>query len=70
MLRFLKCGAMAAGVVVPPLALFKVVDGLDAIQRNLMMTTDSIGSLVDETIRHIQDLEGNNQDGRSTAMGR
>ncbi|KAK3820220.1 MAG: hypothetical protein J3Q66DRAFT_168269 [Benniella sp.] len=68
-MKFLKYGAVAAGALVPPLALFKVVDGLDAIQRNLMMTMDSIGSLVDETIRHIQDLEGNKQDGRSTAMG-
>ncbi|KAK3820206.1 MAG: hypothetical protein J3Q66DRAFT_368222 [Benniella sp.] len=68
-MKFLKYGAVAAGALVPPLALFKVVDGLDAIQRRVMMTTDSIGSLVDETVRHIQDLEGNNQDGRSTAMG-
>ncbi|KAF9347444.1 hypothetical protein BGX34_003137 [Mortierella sp. NVP85] len=68
-MKFLKYGAVAAGAVVPPLTLLKVVDGLDAIQKNLMMTTYSIGSLMDETIRHIQELEGNNQDGRSTAMG-
>ncbi|KAF9364737.1 hypothetical protein BGX34_000541 [Mortierella sp. NVP85] len=61
-MKFLKYGAMAAEVVVPPLALFKVVDGLDTIQKSLNMTADTIGYQVDETIRHIQDLQGNEQD--------
>jgi hypothetical protein len=58
MLKFLKYSTMAAGVVVPPLTLFKVFDGLDAVQKRLAMSTDTIGSLVDQTIQHIQDLQG------------
>ncbi|KAK3820205.1 MAG: hypothetical protein J3Q66DRAFT_439242 [Benniella sp.] len=69
MLRFLKYGTMAAGIAVPPLALFKVVEGLDAIQKSLTATTDGIKSLVDETIKHIQNLQGNSPNDRGTATG-
>ncbi|KAF9342488.1 hypothetical protein BGX34_008085, partial [Mortierella sp. NVP85] len=69
MLKFLKYGTMAAGIAVPPLALFKVVDGLDAIQKSLTATTDGIRSLVDETIKHIQNLQGNSQNDRDTGTG-
>ena len=67
MLKFLKYGTMAAGVAVPPLALFKVVEGIDAIQKSLAMTTDKIGSLVDQTIQHIQDLQGSSKKDGGTA---
>ncbi|KAK3820195.1 MAG: hypothetical protein J3Q66DRAFT_439234 [Benniella sp.] len=69
MLRFLKYGTMAAGIVVPPLALFKVVDGLGAIQKSLAATTNGIRSLVDQTIKHIQDIQGNTQNDIGTATG-
>ncbi|KAG0222621.1 hypothetical protein BGX31_008980, partial [Mortierella sp. GBA43] len=59
MMKFVKYGVMAAGVAVPPLAMFKVVEGIDAIQKSLGMTFDKIGSLVDETIKHIQEMEKN-----------
>lgn len=68
-MKFLKYGAMAAEVVVPPFALFKVVEGLDTIQKSLKMTADTIGSLVDETIKHIQDLQGSKQNDRDTSSG-
>ncbi|KAK3820190.1 MAG: hypothetical protein J3Q66DRAFT_399606 [Benniella sp.] len=55
MLKFFKYGAMAAGVAVPILGHFKVVEGLEAIQKNL---TAALGPLVDQTIKHIQDLQG------------
>ncbi|KAK3820222.1 MAG: hypothetical protein J3Q66DRAFT_439253 [Benniella sp.] len=67
MLRFLKYGTMAAGIAVPPLALFKVVEGLDAIQKSLTATMDGIKSLVDETIKHIQNLQGSTPNDRGTA---
>ncbi|KAI8349846.1 hypothetical protein B0O80DRAFT_531631 [Mortierella sp. GBAus27b] len=66
-LKFLKFGVMAAGVAVPPLALFKVVDSLDAIQKSLASTVSNIGSLMDETIKHIHELQGNIQDGSNTS---
>ncbi|KAK3820207.1 MAG: hypothetical protein J3Q66DRAFT_439243 [Benniella sp.] len=69
MLKFLKYGTMAAGIAVPPLALFKVVEGLDAIQKSLTATTDGIKSLVDDTIKHIQNLQGNTPNDRGTATG-
>ena len=69
MLKFLKYGTMAAGIAVPPLALFKVVDGLGAIQKNLAATTNGIRSLVDQTIKHIQDIQGNTQNDIGTGTG-
>ncbi|KAK3820191.1 MAG: hypothetical protein J3Q66DRAFT_439230 [Benniella sp.] len=69
MMKFLKYGTLAASVAIPPLALFKVVEGLDAIQKSLMMTTDAIGSLIDQTIKHIQNLQGNTLDDGSASTG-
>jgi len=69
MMKFLKYGTLAASVAIPPLALFKVVEGLDSIQKSLMMTTDAIGSLIDQTIKHIQNLQGNTLDDGSASTG-
>ncbi|KAG0205525.1 hypothetical protein BGX31_002930, partial [Mortierella sp. GBA43] len=57
MMKFVKYGVMAAGIAVPPLAIFKVVEGIETIQKSLGMTLDKVGSLVDETIKHIQEME-------------
>ncbi|KAG0221268.1 hypothetical protein B0O80DRAFT_503081 [Mortierella sp. GBAus27b] len=59
LLKFLKYGAMAAGVAIPPLALFKISDSLEAIQKSLTSTIGNVESLVDETIKYIQGLDGN-----------
>ncbi|KAI8349889.1 hypothetical protein B0O80DRAFT_142872 [Mortierella sp. GBAus27b] len=69
MMKFVRYGAMAAGVAVPPLAMFKVVEGIEAIQKTLGMTFDKIGSLVDETIKHIQEMEKNAEVGGSATAG-
>ncbi|KAF9348139.1 hypothetical protein BGX34_002659 [Mortierella sp. NVP85] len=68
-MKFLKYGTLAASVAIPPLALFKVIEGLDAIQKSLMMTTDAIRSLIDQTIKHIQNLQGNTLDDGSAPTG-
>ncbi|KAF9974158.1 hypothetical protein BGZ65_008881, partial [Modicella reniformis] len=68
-MKFLKYGATAAGVVVPPLALFKVVEGLDSIVKSLKITADGISTLVDETIKHIQELQGSTQAGVKPETG-
>ncbi|KAG0222624.1 hypothetical protein BGX31_008983 [Mortierella sp. GBA43] len=68
-MKFVKYGVMAAGVAVPPLAMFKVVEGIETIQKSLGMTIDKIGSLVDETIKHIQEMEENAEVGGSATAG-
>ncbi|KAG0209795.1 hypothetical protein BGX31_002046, partial [Mortierella sp. GBA43] len=66
-LKFFKYGAMAAGVAIPPLALFKVADGLDSMQKSLTSIMSNTGSLMDETIKHIQGLQGDMENGSDTS---
>ncbi|KAI8346993.1 hypothetical protein B0O80DRAFT_503113 [Mortierella sp. GBAus27b] len=69
MMKFVKYGVMAAGIAVPPLAIFKVVEGIETIQKSLGMTLDKVGSLVDETIKHIQEMEKHTEIGGSATAG-
>ncbi|KAF9982812.1 hypothetical protein BGZ65_002475, partial [Modicella reniformis] len=61
-MKFVKYGMTAAGIIVPPLAHIKIVEGLDAIEKSLKMTSELFGSLSDETINYIQDLQGTRDD--------
>ncbi|KAF9277439.1 hypothetical protein BGZ68_009298 [Mortierella alpina] len=54
MMQMIKYGFTATGIIVPPLASLKIVEGLDTVQRSLDLTKHSIGALVDETIDFIQ----------------
>ncbi|KAF9939168.1 hypothetical protein BGZ67_009830 [Mortierella alpina] len=54
MMQMIKYGFTAAGIIVPPLASLKLVEGMDAVQRSLDLSKYSIGTLVDETINFIQ----------------
>ncbi|KAF9958727.1 hypothetical protein BGZ72_011026 [Mortierella alpina] len=54
MMHMVKYGFTAAGIIVPPLASLKLVEGLDAVQRSLDLSKHSICALVDETISFIQ----------------
>ncbi|CAO3572357.1 unnamed protein product [Mortierella alpina] len=55
MMQMIKYGFTAAGIIVPPLASLKLVEGMDAVQRNLDLSKHSISALVDETIHFIQE---------------
>ncbi|KAF8937267.1 hypothetical protein BGZ58_002997 [Dissophora ornata] len=55
MMQMIKYGIIAAGMIVPPLAHFKLVKGIDTIQKNLKLAEHDIVKLVDETIDYIKD---------------
>ncbi|KAI8600117.1 hypothetical protein EDD21DRAFT_141720 [Dissophora ornata] len=59
MMQMIKYGFTIAGVVVPPLAHFKVVEGIEAVQKSLDLAKNNISSLVDETISFIQNQKSN-----------
>ncbi|KAG0314231.1 hypothetical protein BGZ99_008279 [Dissophora globulifera] len=60
LLYMVKYGIIAAGLVVPPLANFKVVAGLDTAQENLKYLKSNIGQLVDDAIDAVQDARDKN----------
>ncbi|KAF9573178.1 hypothetical protein EC968_008920 [Mortierella alpina] len=64
MMQMIKFGFTAAGVVVPALTDFKLVEGLGTIQKSLELGKNTIGALVDETIGFIEDKQG--EDGAIT----
>ncbi|KAI8350056.1 hypothetical protein B0O80DRAFT_458952 [Mortierella sp. GBAus27b] len=59
MMYMIKYGVMAAGIVVPPLATSKIVDGLESAQKHVEDLRKGVGSLVDETIHFLQGLQDN-----------
>ncbi|KAF9357777.1 hypothetical protein BGX26_003085 [Mortierella sp. AD094] len=54
MMQMMKYGFAAAGVVVPGLAQFNVVEGIDTVLKGLHTAQSSLGNLVDETIKYIE----------------
>ncbi|KAG0370654.1 hypothetical protein BC939DRAFT_252736 [Gamsiella multidivaricata] len=70
-MRLLKYGYTIADAVVPPLALFNLADGIETVSKRLNVDTSSIAPLVDESIRHIESLQGNggNPGVASSSMG-
>ncbi|KAF9950490.1 hypothetical protein BGZ70_001338 [Mortierella alpina] len=57
MMQMIKFGFTAAGIVVPALTDFKIVEGLGTIQKGLELGKSTIGALVDETIGCIEDKQ-------------
>ncbi|KAF8940014.1 hypothetical protein BGZ58_008059 [Dissophora ornata] len=55
MLQMVKYGFIAAGVAVPALSNFKLVEGIDAIQQSIDFSKKTIGAMVDESIKFIQE---------------
>ncbi|KAI8598370.1 hypothetical protein EDD21DRAFT_406882 [Dissophora ornata] len=55
MMQMIKYGVTVAGIIVPPLAHFKLVEGIEAAQKTLNSATQDIAPLVDETITYIKD---------------
>ncbi|KAG0350313.1 hypothetical protein BGZ54_003904, partial [Gamsiella multidivaricata] len=62
LLQMIKYGFTVAGIVVPPLALFKSVEGLTS-------TKENFGAQVDNAISFIEDLQQNNNSGVDTTGG-
>ncbi|KAF9114308.1 hypothetical protein BGX27_011209 [Mortierella sp. AM989] len=58
MMQMMKYGFAAAGVVVPGLAQFKIVEGINTAHHSLEYARSTLGTLVDETINYIQDKSG------------
>ena len=57
MMQMIKYGVAAAGIIVPPLAHFRIGEGVEAVQNTLNLVGHSFGSLVDHTIAYLQDQE-------------
>ncbi|KAF9931652.1 hypothetical protein BGZ65_004788 [Modicella reniformis] len=59
LMYMIKYGIVAAGLIVPPLANTKILDGLDMAKESLKCLEKDIGPLVDDTIRFLQDIKTN-----------
>ncbi|KAK3821142.1 MAG: hypothetical protein J3Q66DRAFT_438059 [Benniella sp.] len=68
MMCMIKYGIIAGGVVVPPLANLKILDGLEATQKHMDYLKRNIAPLVDDTIKFLQDIGRNSmiRDGLSS----
>ncbi|KAF8930580.1 hypothetical protein EDD21DRAFT_222845 [Dissophora ornata] len=54
MMQMIKYGVVVAGIVVPPLAHFKLFEGIEAVEKTLDVAKQDITPLVDETITYIK----------------
>ncbi|KAG0281301.1 hypothetical protein BGZ95_005200 [Linnemannia exigua] len=59
LLQMLKYGAVVAGVVIPPLAQFRITDGLDTAKQSADALYKSMEPKVDSAIEFLQNLSGN-----------
>ncbi|KAG0226067.1 hypothetical protein BGX31_007411 [Mortierella sp. GBA43] len=57
MLFMIKYGVKVAGIVVPPLSNFKIVDGLETAVKNIDYLKKDIAPLVDDTIKFLQEVK-------------
>ncbi|KAK3821118.1 MAG: hypothetical protein J3Q66DRAFT_148005 [Benniella sp.] len=68
-MHMIKYGITAAGLVVPPLASFKIVDGLDGAQKHMDYIRKNIAPLVDNTIDFLNDSKSISETGDALAGG-
>ncbi|KAF8929558.1 hypothetical protein BGZ58_008863 [Dissophora ornata] len=62
-LQWLRYGIAIAGVVVPPLAQFKLVKGIDEFKKNFDVSKENIGPLIDQSISYLQgQIDSRNDD--------
>ncbi|KAI8601549.1 hypothetical protein EDD21DRAFT_374177 [Dissophora ornata] len=59
LLQMLKYGVIVAGIVVPPLAHLKLIDGIDNVQNKLEFVESSIEPKVDYAIQYLETLTCN-----------
>ncbi|KAF8922769.1 hypothetical protein BGZ58_003802 [Dissophora ornata] len=68
MMLMVKSGIAAAGIIVPPLANFRLAEGIEAVQKTLGASKHSISSLADETITYIEDQNSKTDIEEDTAV--
>lgn len=66
LLQMLKYGAVVAGVVVPPLAQLRIVDGLDTAKQSADALYSSMEPKVDSAIEYLQSLSSNQASATTT----
>ncbi|KAF9355253.1 hypothetical protein BGX34_010565 [Mortierella sp. NVP85] len=59
MMCMIRYGIIAGGIVVPSLANFKILEGLDTAQKHMEYLKKNIAPLVDDTISFLQDIKRN-----------
>ncbi|KAF9355254.1 hypothetical protein BGX34_010566 [Mortierella sp. NVP85] len=59
MLCMIKYGIIAGGMVIPPLANLKILEGLEGAQQHMDYLKNNIAPLVDDTINFLQDIQRN-----------
>ncbi|KAK3821161.1 MAG: hypothetical protein J3Q66DRAFT_438072 [Benniella sp.] len=67
LMHMIKYGVTAAGLIVPPLASSKIVEGLDTAQKHLEYLKKNIAPLVDDTIKFLNDIKSSNKMGEELA---
>ncbi|KAF9359667.1 hypothetical protein BGX34_008222 [Mortierella sp. NVP85] len=67
MMCMVKYGIIAAGLVVPPLANLKLIDGLETAQKHMDYLKKNIAPLVDDTISFLQDTRLSDELGTALA---
>ncbi|KAG0222182.1 hypothetical protein BGX31_009289 [Mortierella sp. GBA43] len=68
MMYMIKYGFVAAGLVVPPLANLKIMDGIDDAQSHFTLIRKDIGNLVDDTIHFLQESRRIKDTGTDSAV--
>ncbi|KAG0363953.1 hypothetical protein BC939DRAFT_183360 [Gamsiella multidivaricata] len=69
LMQMIKFGISVAGVVVPPLAHFKVVEGIEEVERHLKFVRENLEPLVDDTIHFIEGQQKNPSGGMELTEG-
>ncbi|KAF9928580.1 hypothetical protein BGZ65_006212, partial [Modicella reniformis] len=67
LMHMIKYGVVVAGLVVPPLASLKIVEGLDSAQKHFEYITKNIAPLVNDAINFLQHIKSNNEEGTELA---
>ncbi|KAG0246593.1 hypothetical protein B0O80DRAFT_429182 [Mortierella sp. GBAus27b] len=67
LMHMIKYGITAAGLIVPPLATSKIVEGLDTAQKHMDYLKKNIGPLVDDTIKFLNGIKSGHEAGDELA---
>jgi len=70
MMCMIKYGIIAGGMVIPPLANLKILEGLEAAQQHMDYLKNNIAPLVDDTINFLQDIQRNGAFGDELSINR